>query len=158
MHMCCAFLCLIVVGNQVILFITFRIASMAPLQFCNCPQCQWNISEQVKSEGFDSCDRPYNLTQIGFKSSTFQPVWPWNLMDDLEKQWGTSSILCQALCIVSKPSVDSNWSYSPETLRSGQNRRFFVSCDVEIFWMTLKTNRAPLLCYFNLCASFHSHW
>ena len=24
--------------------------------------------------------------------------------------------------------------------------------------MTLKTNRAPLLCYFNLCASFRSHW
>ena len=29
-----------------------------------------------KSEGFDSCDRPSNLTQIGFKSSIFQPVWP----------------------------------------------------------------------------------
>ena len=38
--------------------------------------------EQGKSEGFDSCDRPSNLTQIGFKSSIFQPVWPWNLMDD----------------------------------------------------------------------------
>ena len=25
-------------------------------------------------------------TQIGFKSSIFQPVWPWNLMGDLEKQ------------------------------------------------------------------------
>ena len=36
--------------------------------------------KQGKSEGFDSCDRPSNLTQIGFKSSIFQPVWPWNLM------------------------------------------------------------------------------
>ena len=36
------------------------------------------IQEQGKSEGFDSCrgDRPSNLTQIGFKSSIFQPVWP----------------------------------------------------------------------------------
>ena len=42
--------------------------------------------EQGKSEGFDSCDRPSNLTQIGLKSLIFQPVWPWNLMDDLEKQ------------------------------------------------------------------------
>ena len=42
--------------------------------------------EQGKSEGFDSCDRPSNLTQIGFKSSIFQPVWPWNLMDDPKKQ------------------------------------------------------------------------
>ena len=24
--------------------------------------------------------------------------------------------------------------------------------------MTFKNNRAPLLCYFKLCASFHSHW
>ena len=24
--------------------------------------------------------------------------------------------------------------------------------------MTLKNNRGPLLCYFKLCASFHSHW
>ena len=41
--------------------------------------------QQGKSEGFVSCDRPSNLTQIGFKSSIFQPMWPWNLMDDLEK-------------------------------------------------------------------------
>ena len=34
---------------------------------------------------------------------------------------------------------------------------FFVPCDLEIWRMTLKDNRAPLLCYFRLCASFHSH-
>ena len=38
-----------------------------------------------QSEGFDSCDRPSKLTQIGFKSSIFQPMWPRNLMDDPEK-------------------------------------------------------------------------
>ena len=41
--------------------------------------------EQGKSEGFDSCDQPSNLTQNIFKSSIFQPVWPLNLMDDLNK-------------------------------------------------------------------------
>ena len=51
----------------------------------------------------------------------------------------------------------SNWSYCPETLNSGQNRRFIVPCDLEIWLMTLKNNRAPLLCCFKLCASFHSH-
>ena len=30
--------------------------------------------KQGKSVGFDSCDRPSNFTQIGFKSSIFQPV------------------------------------------------------------------------------------
>ena len=44
------------------------------------------FGKQGKSEGCDSCDRPSNLTQIGFKSSIFQPVWPWNLMDDPKKQ------------------------------------------------------------------------
>ena len=42
--------------------------------------------EQGKSEGFDSCDGPSNLTKIGLNSSIFQPVWPWNLMDDPQKQ------------------------------------------------------------------------
>ena len=42
--------------------------------------------KQGKSEGFDSCDLPSNLTQTGFKSSIFQPVWPWYLMDDPKKQ------------------------------------------------------------------------
>ena len=42
--------------------------------------------KQGKSEGFDNCDRPSNLAQIWSKSSIFQPVWPWNFMDDLGKQ------------------------------------------------------------------------
>ena len=52
----------------------------------------------------------------------------------------------------------SNWSYSPETPNVGQIRRFLEPCDLEIWRMTLKNNRAPLLCYFKLCASFHTHW
>ena len=36
--------------------------------------------------------------------------------------------------------------------------RFLEPCDLEIWQMTLQNNRAPLLCYFKLCASFRSHW
>ena len=116
------------------------------------------------------------------------------------------------LCIISQPSVNSNWSCSPETPNSGLNRWiFFLShvtlkfdrwpwkaigllfyatstfvhhfkaicdfklelqsgntqfgsklaifclCDLEIWRTTLKNNRAPLLYYFEVCASFHSH-
>ena len=32
-----------------------------------------------------------------------------------------------------------------------------VPCDLEIWWMTLKNNRPPLLPYCKLCASFRSH-
>ena len=66
-------------------------------------------------------------------------------------------MLLQALCIISNPKVNSNWSYSPETLNLGQNRQYFVPCDHEIWRMTFKNNRAPLLCCFKLCASFQSH-
>ena len=167
------------------------------------------LKEQGKSEGFDSCDWPRNLTQIEFKSSIFRRVWTLNLMDDHAKQWYTCSMLCQALCIISKPSVISTWSYTPEMpilgqnrffvpcdleirrmalknnrapfyatlsfvhyfiaigefklLQSGNNRigpksDFFVPCDLEIWRMILKNNRAHLLCYFKLCESFHSYW
>ena len=67
-------------------------------------------------------------------------------------------MLLQALCIISYPLVILNLSYSPETPNLGQMRRFFEPCDLEIWRMTLKNNRAPLLCYFKLCAAFRSHW
>ena len=103
------------------------------------------ISQQGKSEGFDSCNQPSNLAQIGLKSLFLFFLWM------------TSFIQYQALCIIPNPSVNSNWSYSPVTLNAGQNRRFFVPCDLEMWQMTLKNDRAPLLCCFKLCASFHSH-
>ena len=40
----------------------------------------------------------------------------------------------------------------------GSKPAFFVSCDLEIWQMTMKNYRAPLLCCLMLCASFHSHW
>ena len=141
----------------------------------------WSFhSKQGKSEGFDSCYQPSNLTQIGFKSLIFRlcdleiwwttpknnmapllyyiklcvsfhihqwiqtgvtvlkipiwvistislAVWPCHLMYDLEKQYSTSSMLLQALRIISYPSLNSNWSYSPETPNLGQNRWFFLA-------------------------------
>ena len=59
--------------------------------------------EQGKSQGFDSCDRPSYLTQIGFKLWIFRP------------------------------------------------------CDLEIWWMTTKNNKAHLLYNIKLCVSFHIH-
>ena len=50
-----------------------------------------------------------------------------------------------------------NWSYSLETPNLGQNWWFSEPCDFATWRMTLKNNRAPLLCYFKLYASFHSH-
>ena len=37
------------------------------------------------------------------------------------------------------------------------NHQFFSLCDLEIWWMTSINNRAPLLHYIKLCASFQIH-
>ena len=44
-----------------------------------------------------------------------------NLTNDLENHWSASSMSLQALCIISQPAVNSNWSYSPEAPKLGQN-------------------------------------
>ena len=41
-------------------------------------------------------------------------------------------------------------------VNSGQNCRFFVPCDLEIWCMILENKMAPLL-YYKLCASFQIH-
>ena len=43
-------------------------------------------------------------------------------------------------------------------LKLDSNRRFFSQHDLEIWWMTSKNNRAPLLYYIKICASFQNHW
>ena len=53
--------------------------------------------------------------------------------------------------------MNSNWSCCPQTPNLGQIRRFLEPWDLEIWRITLKNNRAPLLCYFKLYASFCSH-
>ena len=58
-------------------------------------------------------------------------------------------------------SLQSDWSIQTGvTVRNPSiwaKINVLVPCDLEIWWMTLKNNRAPLLGYFKLCASFHSH-
>ena len=110
--------------------------------------------QQGKSEGFDSCDRPSNLTQTAFKLSIFQPVWTWNFMDDLKKKIGR--------LFYTTSSFQNHWWIQTGVTVWKRSIRvkiddFFVSHDLEIWWMTLKNNRAHLLYYVKLFASFHHH-
>ena len=66
--------------------------------------------------------------QFELKSIIFLVMWPWNLTDDLEKLEGTSLKPHQALCIISSPLVNSNWSYNPETTKLGVDL-----CDLELW-------------------------
>ena len=79
--------------------------------------------------------------------------WPWKTTGHLF--YATSSFVQHFVAI---GLVNSNWSYSPEMPNLGQIRRFLELCDLEIWRMTLQNNRAPLLCYFKLYASFRTHW
>ena len=120
--------------------------------------------EQGISEGFDSCDRPSNLTQIRFKSKSYRAP----LLHYIEL-CASSQIPrgIQTGLTVRKRSIQvkigyfwsrvTNGSYSPETLNSGQNRWFVVPCDFEIWWMTLENNSATLQCCVKHCALFHSN-
>ena len=76
--------------------------------------------------------------------------WPWKTRGHL---FYTSSSFAHHF----KAIGESHWRYSPETLNSGQNQQFSIPCDFEIWWLTLKNNRAPLLYYIKLCASLHHH-
>ena len=42
-------------------------------------------------------------------------------------------------------------------LKFDPNHRFFSPCDLEIWWLTSKNKRAPLLYYIKLCVSFEIH-
>ena len=82
--------------------------------------------------------------------------WPWKTIAHL------FYILPQALCIISQPSVNSNWSYSPETPNSVINVPFRVKIVYFLPRVTLKfdgwpwkKNRAPTP--HQVCASFHCH-
>ena len=54
--------------------------------------------------------------------------------------------------------VHLNWSCSPEMPNLGKKiKDFFYPCDLEIWWMTLKYNRAPFLSNIKPYASFDHH-
>ena len=113
--------------------------------------------------------------QFGSKSTIFCPVWPWNLTDDLENN-RAHLLSCFMLCasfhnhqwIQTRVTVKlyasfqfNRWIQTGVTVRKRSIRvkigNFFVPCDLEIWRMTLKSERAHLLSCFKLCTSFHSH-
>ena len=99
---------------------------------------------------------PTGNAQIGAISLVFQPVWPWTLPNDLEKQKGTSSMLTS--CVHNFAAiVEFNLESGNAKFKLKKNQHIFVPCDLEIWRMTLKNIRGPLPSYVRLCASFCNH-
>ena len=80
--------------------------------------------------------------QFGSNSTIFRAMRLCNLMDDLEQGKSEGFDSCDR----------------PSNLKLDSNRQFFRPCDREIWWMTSKNNRALLLYYVKLFASFQIHW
>ena len=98
------------------------------------------------------------------KRSIWEKISDFFVPCDLEISWMTLKnnraplLCCFKLCASFHSHRCIETSYSPEHPQFGPKSAIFVLCDLEIWRMTLKNNRAPLLRYFKLCASFRSHW
>ena len=94
--------------------------------------------------------------QFGSKLTIICPVWPWNLMDDINTIghlfYATSSFVnrFKAIC-----EFKLEWQYGNAQFRL--KSAIFVPCDLEISRMTLENNGASFLCYFKISAACHSH-
>ena len=96
--------------------------------------------------------------QFGSKSTIFfsrvtlqLDGWPWKTIGHLFN--AISSFVHHIVAIgVFKLELESGNG------QFGSKSTILEPCDLAISRMTLKNNRAPLQCYFKLCASFLSHW
>ena len=96
--------------------------------------------------------------QFGSKSAIFFcPLWPWNLMDDLENN--RAPLLYYIKLCASFQS--HRWIQTGVIVRKRSIQvkivDVFEPYDLEIWRMTLKRNRAPLPSNIKLCTSFHHH-
>ena len=76
--------------------------------------------------------------------------WPWKTTGHLF--YATSSFVHYLKAI-----GDFKLELQSGNAQFGSKSTIFVLCDLEIWGMTLKNNRAHLLCCFKLCVSFRSH-
>ena len=115
-----------------------------------------------KSIGEFKLDLQSRNARFGSKLVICYPVWPfmkcvkfygcpWKTIGHLF--YATSSFVQHFVAI-----GELKLELQSGTPNLGQFRWFLESCDLEIWRMTLQNHRAPLLWYFKLCASFHSHW
>ena len=77
--------------------------------------------------------------------------WPWKTIGHLF--YAASSFVHHFIAISQfKLELQSG------SAQFGSKSAFCVPCDLEIWGVTLRTNKAPLLCCFKLCTLFQSHW
>ena len=98
------------------------------------------------------------IAQFGSKLAIFLScvilkidVWPWKAIGHIFYTMSNSLHHFKSIGEVKLELQSGNAQFASKLA-------FFVLRDLEIWWMTLKNNRAPLLYYIKLRAAFQSHW
>ena len=115
--------------------------------------------KQGKSEGFESCDRPIvrkhtiwvKIHDVLSRVTLKFDGWPWKTIGHLSL--AVSSFVQYFIAI-----DEFKLELQSGNGNLGQIRRILEPCNLDIRWMTLQNNRAPLLCNFMLSVSFCTHW
>ena len=76
--------------------------------------------------------------------------WPWKTIGHLF--YATSSFVNHFKAI-----GEFKLEWQSGNAQFGSKSAIFVPCNLKIWHMTVKNNRAPLPCYFKIWASFHNH-
>ena len=102
----------------------------------------WSYSPETSNLGQNRCF----LSRVTLKFYR----WPWKTIGYLFYATSSSVHHFKAIGKIKLKLQSGNAQFMSKLA-------IFVPCDLEIWRMTLKSNRAPLLCCFKLCASFHCH-
>ena len=96
----------------------------------------------LKTMGEFKLELQSGKAQFGSNSMIFCPLWPWNLVDDIQQGKSEGFDSCDRPSNLTQ--IGLKWS-------------IFRPCDLEIWRMTPKNNKACLLYYIKLCVSFQIH-
>ena len=115
-------------------------------------------TKQGKSEGFESCDLPIvrkrpiwvKISDVLYRMTLKFDGWPWKTIGHLS--FAVSSFVQHFIAI-----GEFKLELQSGNAQFGSKLTIFLACDLEIWWMTLKNYRAPLLSNIKLYASFHHH-
>ena len=106
-----------------------------------------------------NCSYSPEMLNLGknWRFSVLSAVWPWNLVDDLDKTIG--HLFYATSSFVNYFKAIGEFKLEWQSGNSSIPLKISDICPLSPwkFMDDLKNNRAPLLCYFKISASFHSH-
>ena len=123
------------------------------LPVCHTGSREWRVTKIWGPRCKRDSETP-NLCQIRrfLEAATLKfDGWPWKTIGHL---FYASSSFVQHFV----PIGEFKLELQSGNAQFGSNSTIFRGGDLEIWRMTLKNNRAPLLCFFKHCAAFCTHW